>query len=179
MFFESWKVGGSCCPNFLSICLFIFYKIKIQFKICVYNESCLSNLFEQLIFVLLLFLSRRTFWYWQIWFDGDGRNSTATVRFTPTAQSPSREAVLICSTCRQTKLPSSDTEYWTLYLKTDGPSGLLQDYLLCDVNVYSRPTSRNDKRGWKYKLSKDNQKRLPKILCIPETKREKWIKIVL
>ena len=113
-------------------------------------------------------------WYWLIWFDGDGQNSTAMVRFTPTARSPSRAAVLICSTCRQTKLPSSDSENWTLYLKTDGPSGLLQDYFMCCKRVKSTDESRQQTK-MKYKSSKDNQKRLPKMICIPETKRDEWI----
>ena len=75
------------------------------------------KLFEQLIFVLLLFLSRRTFdtgWSGSMEMDETPQRQSG---FTPTAQSPSREAVLTCSTCRQTKLPQNliRNKHWTLF----------------------------------------------------------------
>ena len=129
MFFESWKVGGSCCSKFLSICLFVFHKNKTQFKF-VYTMNHVYQIYLSNWYLYYYYSLQENIWYWLIWFDGDGRNSTATVRFTPTARSPSREAVLIYSTCRQTKLPSSDSEYWTLLFED-----LLQNYLLHAVNM--------------------------------------------
>ncbi len=50
------------------------------------------------------------------------------------------------------------------------PSSRLFSVLLkCEVD--RRVATTNDK----YKSSKDNQKRLPKMICIPETKRDEWI----
>ena len=40
---------------------------------------------------------------------------------------------------------SSENKHWTLLLENRWATGLLQE-LLCNVNVYSRPTSRDDRR---------------------------------
>jgi hypothetical protein len=59
MFLKVEKQAGAAAQNFLAFVYLSF--IKQDPVQIVYNESCLSNLFEQSIFVLLLFLSRRTF----------------------------------------------------------------------------------------------------------------------
>ena len=56
-----------------------------------------------------------------------------------------------------------NVEYY--YLKTDGPSGLLQDFIVWCKRVKSTDESWRQRR-WKYKSSKDNQKRLPNIFLI-------------
>ncbi len=66
------------------------------------------------------------------------------------------------------------------YLKTDGPSGLLQDFVICCKRVYMckvdrRVATTNDDEN--ISRQKTTKKGCQKMICIPETKREEWINL--
>ena len=120
--------------------------------------------FEQSIFVLLLFLSRRTFdtgWSDSMEMDETPQRRSGLHR----KHSPHHERLfLFVRRVDRRSCPhqTSEINVEHYYLKTDGPSGLLQDFIVWCKCVKSTDESRRQRR-WKYKSSKDNQKRLPKI----------------
>ncbi len=132
MFFESWKVVGSCCSNFLSICLFIFYEIKSSSNLCI----------QWIMFIKFILSNWYLYHYYS--FPGEhfdtGWSDLMEMDETPQRQSglhrkhgPHHERLfLFVWRVNRQSCPhqTSEINVKHYYLKTDGPSGLLQDFIV-------------------------------------------------